>query len=176
MKRFMTWAAILLPPTLLILLAVKPLEITSLRLIGLLFSVLLGILLWMQIATPVSEAKRRFRQLTVVSLITVVSIVAFNWPLQAAYSLSRPAFEQVAEQVESGKTLSTPRRVGWFHIQQIEASGPAENQIEQHGVRLWTNLHPNGKTGFVQSNPEDMRFNLWSHFKLDGTWQFISED
>ncbi|MEM1241916.1 MAG: hypothetical protein AAGI45_18950 [Cyanobacteria bacterium P01_H01_bin.26] len=176
MKRLLAWTAVLLPPTLLIVLALKPLEINSLRLIGLFFSVALSILLWVQMAAPVSESKKRFRQLTAVSLITVASIVAFNWPLQAAYSLSRPAFDQVAEQVESGKTLSTPRRVGWFRIQRIEAAGLADNQIDEHGLRLWTNLHPSGKTGFVQSSPDDLRFNLWSHFRLDETWQFISED
>ena len=176
MKRLLAWIAVSLPPTLLILLALKSLEVNSLRFIGLLFFVALSILLWVQMATPATESKKRFRQLTVASLITVASIVAFNWPLKAAYSLSRPAFNHVAEQVESGKTLSTPRRVGWFRIQQIEAPGPAENQIDEHGLRLWTNLHPNGKTGFVQSRPDDLSFNLWSYFRLDDTWQFISED
>ena len=122
------------------------------------------------------EPKKRFRQLTVASLMVVASIVVFNWPLKAACSLSRPAFDHVVEQVQSGETLSTPRRVGWFRIQLIEAPGPAENKIDEHGLRLWTNLHPNGKTGFVQSSPDDLRFNLWSHFKLDDAWQFISED
>ena len=102
----------------------------------------------------------------------VVSIIAFNWPLRAAYAFSRPAFDQVSQQMSAGETIESPQRIGWFRIERVEAPGGTDYQ----GLQLWTSVHPNGNTGFVQSAPDQLPFNLWSHFRLDETWQFISED
>ena len=93
-----------------------------------------------------------------------------------AYAFSRPAFEQVAQQVAAGKSIETPRRIGLFLIKRVDTPGLAPNRIEYQGLRLWTNVQPSGNTGFVKASPDDLRFNLWSHFRLDDTWQFISED
>ena len=172
MKRFLTWSAIALPPTLLVLLSLKPLEIGLIRLVGCFAAVFLAMAL-MVISALQSQ---RFRRQMVVSFALVVSITVFNWPLRVAYGFSRPAFDQVTEQVMAGETIETPRRVGWFRIKHIEAPGPAANGIDYHGLRLWTSVHPYGNTGFVQASPDNLRFNLWSHFKLDETWQFIAED
>ena len=76
----------------------------------------------------------------------------------------------------AGEAVETPRRVGMFRVERIEAPGPAANGIDYHGLRLWTGLHPAGNTGFVKASPDNLRFNLWSHFSLDETWQFIAED
>ena len=173
MKRFLTWSTISLPPTLLILLSLKPLEINSIRLIGCLAAVFLAVAL---MVIPTLRSQKRFRRQVVASLVLVVSITVLNWPLRAAYTFSRPAFDQVTQQVTAGETIKTPQRIGWFRIQRIEAPGPAANGIDYHGLRLWTGVHPNGNTGFVQASPDNLRFNLWSHFKLDETWQFIAED
>ncbi|MEO1295938.1 MAG: hypothetical protein AAFW75_09060 [Cyanobacteria bacterium J06636_16] len=128
------------------------------------------------IVIPALKSQKRFRRQAAVSLIMVISIVAFNWPLRVAYAFSRPAFDRVAEQVMTGETIETPQRIGWFRIKHIDAPGPAANGIDYHGLRLWTGVHPSGNTGFVQASPDDLRFNLWSHFRLDETWQFIAED
>ncbi|MGD1857637.1 MAG: hypothetical protein ACFB2W_25660 [Leptolyngbyaceae cyanobacterium] len=173
MKRFMIWSAIALRPTLLILLALKPLEINSIRLFGCLAAVFLMAALIVIFAL---KSPKRFQRQAAASLAIVVSIIVFNWPLRIAYAFSRPAFDQVTEQVMAGETIETPRRVGWFRIKHIEAPGPAANGIDYHGLRLWTSVHPYGNTGFVQASPDNLRFNLWSHFKLDETWQFIAED
>ena len=176
MKRFLIWSAIVLPPTFLILLSLKPVEIVSLRFFGFLATVFLAIFIVALMVIPTLKSQKRFRQQAAVSFIMVVSIIAFNWPLRIAYALSRPAFDQVAEQVVTGETIATPRRIGWFRIQRIEAPGPAANGIDHKGLRLWTGVHPNGNTGFVQASPDNLQFNLWSHFRLDETWQFIAED
>ena len=176
MKRFLAWSAIALPPTLLILLSLKPLEIISLRLLGCLAAIFLTILLLALLAIPALKSQQRFRRRAAVSLMMVVSIIVLNWPLRIAYAFSRPAFDRVAEQVIAGETFTTPRRIGWFRIERIEVPGPAANEIDHHGLLLWTGIHPNGNTGFVQSSPDDLRFNLWSHFQLDETWQLIAED
>jgi len=176
MKRFLTWSAIALPPTLLILLSLKPLEIFSIRFFGFFAALFLAVFIVVLMVMPTFESQKRFRQQVAVSLIMVVSIIAFNWPLRIAYAFSRPAFDRVAEQVIAGETLATPRRIGWFRIKRIDAPGPAANGIDHHGLRLWTGVHPNGNTGFVQASPDNLQFNLWSQFSLDETWQFIAED
>lgn len=176
MKRFFIWSAIALPPTLLILLSVKPLEIISLRLLGCLAAAFLTIVIVVLLALPALRFQKRFQWQAAISLVIVVSIIMFNWPLRIAYAFSRPAFDRVAEQVMAGETIATPRRIGWFRVERIEAPGPAANEIDDHGLLLWTGIHPNGNTGFVRSSPEDLRFNLWSHFQLDETWQLIAED
>ncbi|MBE9067620.1 hypothetical protein IQ260_13230 [Leptolyngbya cf. ectocarpi LEGE 11479] len=172
MKRFLTWSAIALPPALLVLLSLKPLEINSIRLVGCLAAVFLAVAL-MVISGLRSQ---RFRRQVALSFVLVASITVFNWPLRVAYGFSRPAFDQVTQQVMAGDTIETPRRIGWFRIERVEAPGPAANGIDNHGLRLWTGIHPNGNTGFVKASPDNLRFNLWSHFKLDETWQFIAED
>ncbi|MFG6094228.1 hypothetical protein SPB21_03215 [Leptothoe sp. ISB3NOV94-8A] len=176
MKRFLVWSMVALPPTLLILLSLKPLEIHSIRFLGFFAAAFVAILIMALRVIPDLQSQRRFRQQAAVSLIMVVSIIVFNWPLRIAYGFSRPAFEQVAGQVMTGETLETPRRIGWFRIERIEAPGPAANGIDYQGLRLWTGVHPHGNTGFVQASPDNLRFNLWSHFRLDENWQFISED
>ena len=176
MKQFLIWSAIALPPTLLILLSIKPLEIIALWLLGGLAAAFLAVVIMALLALPALRSQKRLQRQAMVSLMIVVSIIMFNWPLRMAYAFSRPAFDQVAEQVAMGETLATPRRIGWFRVKRIEAPGPAANGIDNHGLRLWTGLHPNGNTGFVKSSPEDLRLNLWSHFQLDETWQLIAED
>jgi len=93
-----------------------------------------------------------------------------------AYAFSRPAFEQVAQQVAAGESVKAPRRIGLFRIERVDAPGLAANGIESQGLRLWTTVQPSGNTGFVKASPDNLTFNLWSHFSLDETWQFISED
>ena len=176
MKRFLAWSIITLPSTLLILLSLKPLEIFSIRFFGLFAAVFLAALTTALMVIPALRSQKRFRRQAAVSLVMVVSIIAFNWPLRIAYAFSRPAFNQVAEQVMTGETIETPRRIGLFRVERIDAPGPAANGIDHHGLRLWTGVHPNGNTGFVKANPDTLRFNLWSHFRFDDTWQFIAED
>lgn len=176
MKRFLVWSTIALPPTLLILLSLKPLEIIALWLLGGLAAAFLTVVIMALLTLPTLRSQKRLQWQAAVSLMIVVSIIMFNWPLRVAYAFSRPAFDQVAEQVIAGEVLATPRRIGWFRVKRIEAPGPAANGIDDHGLRLWTGIHPHGNSGFVRSSPDDLRFNLWSHFQLDETWQFIAED
>ena len=173
MKRFLIWSAIALPPALLILLSLKPLEINSIRLIGCFAAVFLIMALTV---IPALRSQKRFRQPVALSLALVTSITIFNWPLKVAYTFSRPAFDQLGQRVIAGEMIKTPRRIGWFRVERVEAPGPAPNGIDEHGLRLWTGIHANGNTGFVKASPDELRFNLWSHLKLDETWQFISED
>ncbi|NER78633.1 MAG: hypothetical protein F6K42_03465 [Leptolyngbya sp. SIO1D8] len=176
MKRFLAWSTITLPPTLLILLSLKPLEIFSFRFFGFLAAAFLMVFIVALMVVPVLKSQTRFRRQVAVSLIMVISIILFNWPLRVAYAFSRPAFDQVAEQAMAGETIETPRRIGWFRIERIDASGCPANGMDYEVLCLWTNVHPHGNTGFVQASPDNLHFNLWSHFRLDETWQFISED
>ena len=176
MKRFLTWSTIVLPPTLLILLSLKPLEIVSIRFFGFVAAAFLAVFIMALTVIPILQSQKRFRRQVAASLIMVVSITVFNWPLRIAYAFSRPAFDRVAEQVMARETIETPRRIGWFRIERIDVSGSATNDIGYEAPCLWTDIHPYGNTGFVQAIPNNLRFNLWSHFRLDETWQFIAED
>ena len=173
MKRFLVWCVIATPPVLLILLSLKPLEIFSLYFFGFLAIILLSMLM---MAVPALRSQDRLGRPMIASLLIVAFIIAFHWPLRMAYAFSLPALEQVAQQVTTGEVVKAPRRIGLFRIERVEAPGPAANGVDHHGLRLWTTVHPYGNTGFVKASPDDLKFNLWSHFKLDETWQFISED
>jgi hypothetical protein len=89
--------------------------------------------------------------------------------LRAAYLLSRPTLDRVAEDVRAGQHVTRPTRVGLFTI--------VEAEVNRHGiVCLWVDPNPTGKTGFVQCGPDYVPFNLWSMVRLDDRWQFIAED
>ena len=105
----------------------------------------------------------------ITALAVLLSVVTSNWPLQAAYVLSRTSFDRVAEQVRAGDPPDTPCFIGLFRIRKAE--------VYRNGiVCLWTDDDSGGPTGFVQTGPHDLPFNLWSHTPLDNSWQFISED
>ena len=99
----------------------------------------------------------------------VLSVAVTNWPLRAVFSMSRPTFDQIADDVRKGNVPKTPCRVGLYRIRKAEV-------YHNNVVCLWTDLNPNGKSGFVLCPPENPPFNLWSHVPLDASWQFIAED
>ena len=99
----------------------------------------------------------------------ILSVALTNWPLRAAFWSSRPSFDQIADDVRSGKIPETPMQLGLFRIRKAEV-------YHNNVVCLWTDLNPSGKSGFVQCPPENPPFNLWSQASLDSSWQFIRED
>ena len=105
----------------------------------------------------------------IASIAILLSVMTSNWPLHAAYVLSRPSFDRVAAEIRDGNSPGSPRRVGLFRIQKAEVS---HNGV----VCLWTDVDPSGYSGFVQHGANDLPFNLWSHTQLDDSWQFIKED
>jgi uncharacterized membrane protein SirB2 len=105
----------------------------------------------------------------VLSLSVIVSVAAAQWPLRAAYALSRDSFDAVAQRVRNGEHITMPLRAGLFTIRRAELSPDGI-------VCLWTRPNPGGSTGFVQCPRDHVPFNLWSIIRLDDRWQFISED
>ncbi len=176
MKRFLLWVVIALPPTLMVVFSLVPFDIVAIWF----FSILaIAFLLVAKLALrfiPVLQSQRRFQHTATISLLIVVSIMVFNWPLRIGYAFSRPAFNQVAAQVMAGEMPETPRRIGLFQIEAIDAPESVTNVLGREVVCFWTDVHPFGNTGFVQHGPDNLPFNIWSHFKLDNTWQFIAED
>ncbi|WP_145286310.1 hypothetical protein [Pirellulimonas nuda] len=105
----------------------------------------------------------------VTTIAVLLSVATSNWPLRAAYALSRSSFDRVASEVRAGELPKTPCSIGFFRIRKAE--------VHHNGiVCLWTNDDPSGPTGFVETGTDDLPFNLWSHVSLDNSWQFISED
>lgn len=104
----------------------------------------------------------------VICLTSIYSVMTIQWPMRAAYLLSRPSLDRLAQAVRAGQPLVGPARVGLFTIVETE---------HRHGiVCLWVDSDPGGKMGFVQCGPDNVRFNLWSMVSMDEHWQFIKED
>lgn len=176
MKRFFLWVAIAVPPTLMVVLSLAPFDILVLWLFGIVVLLFLALLMVALSFISALRPLKRMRRQATVALLLVLSVTVFNWPLRVGYAFSKPAFELVAEQVKAGYIPETPRRVGWFLIEDIDAPNYVTNIIGHDVVCLWTHVHPYGNTGFVQHGPENLPFNIWTHFQLDNTWQFIAED
>lgn len=105
----------------------------------------------------------------VACLAIVSSVLLTQWPLRAAYAVSRPSLERLASDAREGRPSSRPQLAGLFLVERVE--------INKHGiVCLWTTPNPGGDAGFVQSAPDRLPFNLWSTLKLDDRWQYICED
>ena len=112
---------------------------------------------------------RSHLNLGILTVGVLVSIAATNWPLRIAYASSVSSFERAALQIRNGQEISTPCMVGAFRIAKAEIYF---NDV----ICFWTDCDPSGQTGFVQCGPNDPPFNLWSHIRLNDSWQFISED
>jgi hypothetical protein len=104
----------------------------------------------------------------IITIVLIVSVALWHWPFRAAYALSRPALERAATEVRAGHSFEG-RRVGVFLVRRAEVSRTGI-------VCLWVDTNPSGRTGFVQTPPQYVPFNLWSQISLDAQWQFISED
>lgn len=103
------------------------------------------------------------------SAIANVTLELSSFPLKLGYHLSKGQMDKTAARLRAGETISTPRWVGLIRVKRAELSW--------RGVPcLWTRPHPSGSAGFVQTPPDNIPFNLWSHTKIDDEWQFISED
>ena len=61
MKRFLALSTIVLPPTFLVFLSLKPLAIVSLRLYGFFAAVFLAALMVTLMVTPALKSRKRFR-------------------------------------------------------------------------------------------------------------------
>ncbi|MEO0375694.1 MAG: hypothetical protein AAF329_13915 [Cyanobacteria bacterium P01_A01_bin.17] len=114
----------------------------------------------------------RTRQHWLIGVLTaaiLTTIATTHWPLRVTYAAAKPQIAQVAAQVQAGNTVDRPFWVGSFRI--------AKAEVDKGVVCLWTDLHPNGRTGFVQQRQQDQqKFNTWSTLQLDSEWQLLAED
>jgi hypothetical protein len=108
---------------------------------------------------------------TVCAIATIASVAFTQWPLRAAWALSAPAFEDAARRLRAGERLETPRRIGLFTVRRA-----AVTEYVRPLVCLWTDLEPNGYTGFVQWTGDDEPLSLWSNTRLSDGWHFVTED
>ena len=107
--------------------------------------------------------------ITLASLGMLVSIAGFHWPLRLSYAWSQSSLNKIASDVRAGNPIKLPLQTGLLTIRQVE--------ISPHNiVCLWTEPHPAGSRGFVQTGPIQPPFNLSAMINLDEDWQFISED
>jgi hypothetical protein len=98
----------------------------------------------------------------------IASIAWWDWPLRLAFRAAESSLEETATAAHGGESLAD-ERVGLFLIRRAEV-GP------RGIVCLWLDLDPAGRTGLVQTSPDDLPFNLWSVISLSDRWQLIAED
>ena len=103
------------------------------------------------------------------AVVLLGTIAFFNWPLHVAYIASRPSFDDFAKRLRDGEKIQTPARIGMFRVVKAELNG---NDV----VCFWTDDDSAGGTAFVNFGSDNLPFNLWSHTRLDDSWQFIIED
>lgn len=102
----------------------------------------------------------------------VVSVGVTSWPLRLMYAVCSDQFDEIADRLRAGDTITTPKWIGSFQIEKAEID--SRNKL----VCLWTVLDSSGNCGFVQCPPRDVEweFNCFAVVRLDDHWQFIGED
>ena len=101
--------------------------------------------------------------------LATASIEFTSLPLRLGYFFSKRQMDLMASRILAGEQVPCPCWAGIIRVKKAELS-------RQHIACLWTRPNPAGNTGFVQTSPGYIPFNLWSHTKIDEKWQFISED
>ena len=105
----------------------------------------------------------------ITAIAICISIWTSNWPVKARFWFSHAQLEAIANDVQSGNSVSVPVWVGSYRIKKI--------QIKKSGaICFWTDLSPGGYTGIVRCPEQKMDFNIWSHIPLADDWRFIAED
>lgn len=98
-----------------------------------------------------------------------LSVWTTNWPAKARFTSAQAKFEMLLAEIENGKTISAPRWVGSYRVQQID--------IKKTGaICFWTDLYPIGYSGIVKCQEDKMNFNIWNHIQLTDDWHMIVED
>jgi hypothetical protein len=106
---------------------------------------------------------------SVASAAIVASVAVFQWPLRAAYSISRPALDRLAEEVRDGRAPTHPVWAGLFRISETETS--------YNGITcLWVGRSRGNRIGFAHCGPQELPLSPWTHVKLDQRWQYLVED
>jgi hypothetical protein len=136
---------------------------------------------WAGLATDASATHRRpgflCWALVVVSTLMPAMTISTVWPLRLAFLAYRPSLERLADQVENGQPITSPRAVGPFLF--LESGVDPETQT----VGLFTDPNPSGRTGFVRVHakiPERQRFGLLigtdTDVQLGGRWSYRQDD
>jgi hypothetical protein len=96
-----------------------------------------------------------------------------SWPLRAAFFISRPDLERLADQVTAGQAPTFPIWAGLFRIVDSATDPWTRN------VALITDPNPSGRAGFVRSRPGTPHgpfSSLFMEVSLSRTWAFEMED
>lgn len=173
----------LLTTTFVVVLAASALETTLVRILA---GLLAGIVPLIMAIALVRRAPAVLVRCWGACAVILLTIAVFDWPLHLSYLVARPGLERLAQRLRAGETIPVPVRVGLIMVRSTElrhrgisipASRDAPDATDVQDIAcLWTNLDPSGFGGFVQTRPQYLQFNIWSHVRLDDRWQFINED
>jgi hypothetical protein len=101
--------------------------------------------------------------------LLTATVVFTRWPIRLGPVLYRSQFQALADGVAAGHPFTTPKRIGPFTFQRGE--------IERGFVCLWTDLNPNGRSGYIRGAYGDRAlFNVWSIVSTGRGWHFLIED
>ncbi len=100
-----------------------------------------------------------------------------DWPLCAAFLISRVPLERLADRVAGGEVIRRPRWAGLFRVVGSELDSRTGN------VGLIIDSDPNGRSGFMRQAPGVLEehslgpfFNLNFNDRMTGRWWYQNED
>ena len=113
--------------------ALTYLGVFSLRYLSAVYKLLISLILmpftlgagvaWANLASAPSVPKRVPRpaawSLVVGLTLLPVSMIASHWPMRAAFRISRPALDRLADRVAAGETLARPEWAGLFLVRKV---------------------------------------------------------
>jgi hypothetical protein len=136
---------------------------------------------WAKFVTAENSVRRRSPSVSwaVVAVLAIMPAVtiATVWPIRLAFLVLRPSLERLADQVETGHAIVSPRSIGPY---QLSASGC---DPDSKTVGLFIDPNPSGRTGFVRVHSEEheMQSFGWllgtdTNIELGWGWSYRQDD
>ena len=102
------------------------------------------------IILPKVPLSRRFRILGVVFPVLFISIAWTQWPLGINFAFHRFTMNKLADQVQAGKTVSTPQQIGMFRFHTVR-------HLDNGNVGFQLTGGPGGGVFLVRCAPSSQR-------------------
>jgi hypothetical protein len=100
----------------------------------------------------------------IISVLVMASVLT-EWPVKAAFLISRPSLERAAHELAGGQPIATPAWVGVIRVRKVItlASGVIGFETSQGNV-------------FVSPPSAAPLFNVWSVVPLSQRWAYVATD
>jgi hypothetical protein len=136
---------------------------------------------WTKLGTHDNAVSRKSPciSLALVILLAILPAVTIStlWPLHLAFVAFRPSLEHLADRVEAGQMIVSPRWIGPFRLSESAVDSDLKT------VGLFIDPNPGGRTGFVRVHSETLevhRFALLlgtdTNVELGWGWSYRQDD